>query len=70
MFVAEAMPLFGSFEKCPQRRALPFAPYAGSHGPNIDDGQHQQKAQPLRALHLVREIFDGLRIGEIPLERC
>ena len=48
-----------------QQLALPAVPHAGAHGANVGDGQQQQQLQPLRALHHVGEVADGLGIGQI-----
>src|SRR3546814_20727150 len=68
LLVAEAQHLLGRLEYLAQQLALPFVPDAGTDRPDVDDGQQQQQAQPLQALHPPDEVGDRLGIGEIALE--
>src|SRR5690349_2878186 len=69
LLMAEAEMLLRRLEQGPEECALPFAPNAGPDGADVDYGKDQQQAQALRALHLMDEILDRLRIGEVALER-
>jgi len=67
--VAEAKPFLGGLVEGSQERTLPIAPDAGADRADVDDGQRQQQAQTLWALHLADEVVDRLGVGEIALER-
>ena len=68
LFVAKAKHLLCRFVEIAEQLPFPAVPYARPHRANIDDGQAQQQAQPLGALHYLHEIEDGLIVGEIALE--
>ena len=51
-----------------QQLALPAVPDAGPDGADVGDRQHQQQLQPLRALHDVGEVADGLGIADVAAE--
>src|SRR3546814_10350770 len=46
-----------------------FRPGAGPDRAYVDDGQHQEQPQPVRALHDGDEVLDGLRVEQVALER-
>ena len=51
-----------------QQLALPAVPGAGPDGADVGHGQHQQQLQPLRALHDVGEVADGLGVADVAAE--
>ena len=68
LLVAEAQHFLGRVVEFGEKLALPAVPHAGPDGANVDDGEDEQQAQPLGALHDLREIEDRLEVGEVAFE--
>ena len=68
LLVAEPEPLLGGIEQAAQQLPLPVVPGARPDRADVDNGQHQQQAQPLGALHRGDEILDRLGVGQVALE--
>ena len=51
-----------------QQRGFPAIPDLGADSAHIGNGQHQQKAQPFRALHNLGDVQDGFRVFDIAAE--
>ena len=69
LLVAQTQNLFGRFEQFRQQLTLPAVPDARPHCADINDGQHQQQAEPLWRLHDAGKVEHGLEVRQIALER-